>query len=73
MTSLYDESIYHKEFGQLYLLRWGIEISFGMQKSQQQMEQFSGHRALCIRQDYYAGLFTLNLQTLIENQCQSYL
>ena len=74
LTNLYDESIYPtEEFGQLYFLRWGIETSFGMQKNQQQMEQFSGHRALCIRQDYYAGLFTLNLQTLIENQCQTYL
>lgn len=74
LTNLYDESIYPtEEFGPLYFLRWGIETSFGMQKNQQQMEQFSGHRALCVRQDYYAGIFTLNLQTLIENQCQPYL
>ena len=37
------------------------------------MEQFSGHRVICIRQDYAAGLFVANLQSLIEKQCDAYL
>jgi hypothetical protein len=38
-----------------------------------QMEQFSGHRVICIQQDYAAGLFVANLQSLIEKQCEDYL
>ena len=36
------------------------------------MEQFSGHKPVNIEQDYYAGLFVLNLQSLIEKQCSTY-
>jgi hypothetical protein len=35
-----------------------------------QMEIFSGHRVLCIEQDYAAGLFVSNLQSIIEKQCE---
>ena len=37
------------------------------------MEQFSGHRVICIQQDYAAGLFVANLQSLIEKQCEDHL
>lgn len=37
------------------------------------MEQFSGHRVICIQQDYADGLFVANLQSLIEKQCEPYL
>jgi hypothetical protein len=33
------------------------------------MEIFSGHRVVCIEQDYAAGLFVANLQSIIEKQC----
>ncbi|MGJ7032421.1 hypothetical protein, partial [Niabella hirudinis] len=39
----------------------------------QQMEQFSGTRVICIQQDYAAGLFVANLQSLIEKQSCKYL
>ena len=48
---------------------WKIEISYGKQKNQLQMEIFSGHRVVHIEQDYVAGLFVANLQSIIENQC----
>lgn len=74
LTNLYNEKTYPFEvFKHLYFLRWGIETAYGKQKNQQQMEQFSGHRAICIRQDYAAGLFTANLQALVEKQCRPYL
>ena len=50
-------------------MRWKIEISYGKQKNQLQMEIFSGHRVVCIEQDYAAGLFVANLQSIIEKQC----
>jgi Transposase DDE domain len=74
LTSLYDEKLFTlADLKYLYGLRWGIETTYGKQKNQQQMEQFSGHRVICIQQDYAAGLFVANLQSLIEKQCEHYL
>jgi hypothetical protein len=74
LTNLYDEKIYSAtDLKYLYGLRWGIETTYGKQKNQQQMEQFSGHRVICIQQDYAAWLFVANLQSLIEKQSEGYL
>lgn len=74
LTDLYDEKLYSLEdLKYLYGLRWGIETTYNKQKNQQQMEQFSGHRVICIEQDYAAGLFVANLQSLIEKQSEAYL
>ena len=34
------------------------------------MEISSGHKVSCIEQDYSAGLFVANLQSIIEKQCE---
>jgi hypothetical protein len=74
ITDLYDEQQYSVEdLKYLYGLRWGIETSYGKQKNQLQMEQFSGHRVVCIKQDYSATIFVANLQSLIEKQCDGYI
>lgn len=39
-------------------------------KNQLQIEIYSGHRVICIEQDYMAGLFVANLQSIIEKQCE---
>lgn len=70
LTNLYDENIYSlKTLKFLYNLRWKIETCYGIQKNQLQMEQFSGHRVICIQQDFSANVFVTNLQRLIEKQC----
>ena len=74
LTNLYDEKLFTAEdLKYLYGLRWAIETTYNKQKNQQQMEQFSGHRVICIQQDYAASLFVANLQSLIEKQCENYL
>ena len=74
LTNLYDEKLFTvDDLKNLYGFRWGIETTYNKQKNQQQMEQFSGHRVICIQQDYAAGLFVANLQSLIEKQCEDYL
>ena len=74
LTDLYNEQLFTlQDLKYLYGLRWGIETTYYKQKNQQQMEQFSGHRVICIQQDYAAGLFVANLQSLIEKQCEDYL
>ena len=74
LANLYNERVFTLEdLKYLYGLRWGIETTYYKQKNQQQMEQFSGHRVICIQQDYAAGIFVANLQSLIEKQCEHYL
>ena len=74
LTNLHNEKLFTThDLKYLYGLRWGIETTYSKQKNQQQMEQFSGHRVICIQQDYAAGLFVANLQCLIEKQCENYL
>jgi len=74
LTNLYDENLYSiGDLKYLYGLRWGIETAYNKQKNQHQMEQFSGMRVVCIQQDYAAGLFVANLQSLIEKQSCHYL
>lgn len=74
LTNLYDEQLYTiADLKYLYGLRWTIETSYGMQKNQQQIEQFSGHRVICIQQDFHASVFVANLQSLINKQCEDYL
>ena len=70
LTDLYDNKIFTlKKISNLYFMRWKIETSYSKQKNQLQMEIFSGHRVVCIEQDYAAGLFVANLQSIIEKQC----
>ena len=71
LTNLFDDKIYTlKKISQLYFMRWKIETTYGKQKNQMQMEIFSGHKVVCIEQDYAAGLFVANLQSIIEKQCE---
>ena len=70
LTDLYDDKIFTvKKLSNLYFMRWKIETNYSKQKNQLQMEIFSGHRVMCIEQDYAAGLFVANLQSIIEKQC----
>lgn len=71
LTNLYDNKIFTvKKLSDLYFMRWKIETAYGKQKNQLQMEICSGHRVVCIQQDYGAGLFVANLQSIIEKQCE---
>ena len=69
-TNLYDEKDYPTDlFKEAYFKRWGVEINIGIQKNYQQMEIFSGQTVESIHQDFYAGIFTLNLHSLLMKQC----
>ena len=71
LTDLYDNKIFTlKKISNLYFMRWKIETTYGKQKNQLQIEIFSGHRVVCIEQDYAASLFVANLQSIIEKQCE---
>ena len=73
LTNLYDEKRFTiGDLKHLYGLRWGIETAYDKQKNQQQMEQFSGHRVICVQQDYAATIITANIQSLIEKQSDTF-
>lgn len=71
LTNLYDSKIFNLiKISDLYFMRWKIETNYNKQKNQLQMEICSGHRVVCIKQDYAAALFVANLQSIIEKQCE---
>ncbi len=72
MTNLFNQNLSVDDFRQLYAMRWGIETSFGKLKNQLQTEIFSGHRVVCIKQDFYASIFIMNLQSMIKKQCEPF-
>jgi len=61
-TSLLDTQKYTLEdLKQLYHIRWGIEEAYKLFKVRADMESFSGMTALSVKQDFYAGIFSMNL------------
>jgi hypothetical protein len=65
ITSLLDDKKYpHALFKGLYAMRWGVETGIGRLKNQLQIEIFSGRSPLAVQQDFYATIFTYNLQSI---------
>ena len=74
ITNLYDTQSFRAEsLKEAYHFRWGIETGYGHLKEQLQLGQFSGIRQVCIEQDFSAGIFLYNMQSLIEKQTEPYL
>jgi hypothetical protein len=71
VTSLSGEDEYPtSEFKALYFLRWGVETAIDAFKNKFQIEIFSGHYPEAIRQDFYAAIFTYNIQSLVIGDCK---
>ena len=65
-TSLLDKSKYLiEEFKDLYWKRWGVETNYNYAKGNLQIEDFTGLSSVSVKQDFFASMFILNLQTLI--------
>lgn len=61
-TSLIDTDKYpHKEFKELYHLRWNHEEAYKLLKSRIDLEDFSGKTANAVKQDFHAKIFLLSL------------
>lgn len=70
-TSLTDTQKYPAaEFKALYFKRWGAETCIGALKNQLQIELASGLSPFTLKQDFYASVFTFNLQSLIINSVE---
>lgn len=70
-TSLLNEEKYPSSiFKGLYKKRWGIETNYDHLKNNLQIENFTGLTPLSVKQDFYANLFIINLQTIIARDAQ---
>lgn len=66
ITSLIDTYNYPNSiFKQLYFMRWGVETFYDEFKNKIKTENFTGYSQHSILQDFYAGLFVSNVQSLI--------
>lgn len=65
-TSLIDIKKYpHKEFKELYHMRWGIEEAYKLLKSRIEVENFSGLTARSIYQDFHAKVLMMTLCSIM--------
>jgi len=66
VTSLLNEQEYPtEEFLEVYHWRWGHETFYKIIKGRLDLENFSGHTAEAVRQDFYATLLLCNLETIL--------
>ena len=68
ITNLSKEEIAHVAFKELYFLRWGIEGKYKEIKSRFEIENFSGKKSICIKQDFYINLFLSNICSLLKQE-----
>jgi DDE family transposase len=66
VTSLVDEQEYPtEEFMQVYNWRWNQETFFFLLKNRLDLENFSGHTAEAVRQDFYSTLLLSNIESVL--------
>lgn len=66
VSSLLDEQEYPtEEFLEVYHRRWGHESFYKIIKGRLDLENFSGHTAEAVRQDFHATLVLCNLETIL--------
>lgn len=68
ITNLPKERIKAEDFKELYFLRWGIEGKYKELKKGMEMENFSGKKSICIKQDYYISLFLSNICAILKRE-----
>ena len=68
-TSLTDEKRFpHCDFGDLYRMRWGVEVYFDRLKNTFQANFFNGKSTQCIYQEAYAAVMLTNVQSLLTRE-----
>jgi len=71
VTSLLDEEAYPTaEFLQVYHWRWKHETYYGMLKGRLDLENWSGHSAEAVRQDFHAAVLLANLESILSGPAQ---
>ena len=71
LTSLLDEQRWPTAlFKELYHKRWGVESFFNVVKNIVRVEQFTGHTARVIQQDFHCALLLCNIHSLLVSEAQ---
>lgn len=71
LTSLLDQNKYSKTiFGGLYHKRWGAEENYKWHKGTLQLENFSGQTEQAVLQEFYAGVLTGNMASIVIQEAQ---
>ncbi len=68
ITNMSGEEMAYGKFEELYFRRWGIEGKYKELKSRLELENFSGKKAVCIKQDYFINLFLSNICSLMKQE-----
>lgn len=68
ITNLSKNQMDYEKFAELYFMRWGIEGKYRELKSRMELENFSGKKTICVKQDYFISLFISNICSLIKQE-----
>ena len=71
VTNIFDDSYTVEDFGEIYNMRWGVEISFLTLKQRLQIEDFSSAKTELILQDFHTAVFMHNLMIACINEADN--
>ncbi|MBQ6218649.1 MAG: IS4 family transposase [Methanosphaera sp.] len=70
ITNLFKETAPYEDFKELYHQRWSIETEFDRLKNIHEIENFSGRKEICIKQDFYAKILTYNMTMTLKQDAE---
>ena len=73
ITNLPKEIAPYEDFKELYNHRWSVETEFDRLKNIQEIENFSGRKEICIKQDFYAKILTYNMTMALKQDGERYM
>ena len=63
----------YEDFKELYHQRWSIETEFDRLKNIHEIENFSGRKEICIKQDIYAKILTYNMTIALKQDAKRHM
>ena len=73
ITNLPKEMAPYEDFKELYHQRWNVETEFDRLKNIHEIENFSGRKEICIKQDFYAKILTYNMTMTLKQDGERYM
>lgn len=73
ITNLTKEMAPYDDFKELYHQRWSVETEFDRLKNIHEIENFSGRKEICIKQDFYAKILTYNMTMALKQDGERYM
>lgn len=73
ITNLPREMAPYEDFKELYHQRWSVETEFDRLKNIHEIENFSGRKEICIKQDFYAKILTYNMTMTLKQDGERYM